>query len=102
MRNGDDLTLEVPVTISEAALGAQIEIPTIDGKVKLKVPAGSQDGRALRVPGKGAPKLKKGGRGDLIARIRVRVPEELSDSQRTALEQFAELDQTDPRAGLFA
>jgi molecular chaperone DnaJ len=102
VRNGDDLSLEVPVTITEAALGAQIEIPTIDGRVKLKVPAGSQDGRALRVPGKGAPKLKHSGRGDLIARIRVRVPESLSDDQRTALEQYAELDKADPRAGLFA
>ena len=102
VRSGDDLSLEVPVTITEAALGAQIEIPTIDGKVKLKVPAGTQDGRALRVPGKGAPKLKHEGRGDLIARIRVRVPHELSDAQRAALEQFAELDQTNLRAGLFA
>ncbi len=66
-RKGDDLSIDVPVTISEAALGAQIEIPTIDGRVKLKVPAGSQDGRALRVPGKGAPRLKHSGRGDLIA-----------------------------------
>jgi molecular chaperone DnaJ len=100
-RKGDDLSIDVPVTISEAALGAQIEIPTIDGRVKLKVPAGSQDGRALRVPGKGAPKLKHSGRGDLIARLRVRVPKSLSDEQRAALEQFAELDGSNPRMGLF-
>jgi molecular chaperone DnaJ len=100
-RNGDDLSIDVPVTISEAALGAPIEIPTIDGRVKLKVPPGSQDGRALRVPGKGAPKLKRSGRGDLIARLRVRVPESLSDEQRAALEQFAELDGSNPRTGLF-
>ena len=100
-RKGDDLSIDVPVTISEAALGAQIEIPTIDGRVKLKVPAGSQDGRALRVPGKGAPKLKHSGRGDLIARLRVRVPESLSDEQRAALAQFAELDGSNPRTGLF-
>jgi molecular chaperone DnaJ len=102
IRNGDDLSVDVPVTITEAALGAQIEVPTIDGRVKLKVPAGSQDGRALRVPGKGAPKLKHSGRGDLIARLRVRVPEALSDEQRAALEQFAAHDDTNPRAGLFA
>ncbi len=100
-RKGDDLSIDVPVTISEAALGAQIEIPTIDGRVKLKVPAGSQEGRALRVPGKGAPRLKHSGRGDLIARIRVRVPESLNDEQRAALEQFAEVDGTNPRTGLF-
>jgi len=100
-RKGDDLSIDVPVTIAEAALGAQIEIPTIDGRVKLKVPAGSQDGRALRVPGKGAPKLKHSGRGDLIARIRVRVPESLTNEQRAALEHYAELDGTNPRPGLF-
>jgi molecular chaperone DnaJ len=100
-RKGDDLSIDVPVTISEAALGAQIEIPTIDGRVKLKVPAGSQDGRALRVSGKGAPRLKHSGRGDLIARIRVRVPESLTDEQRAALGRFAELDGTNPRTGLF-
>ena len=100
-RKGDDLSIDVPVTISEAALGAQIEIPTIDGRVKLTVPAGSQDGRALRVPGKGAPRLKHSGRGDLIARIRVRVPESLTDQQRAALARFAELDGTTPRTGLF-
>ena len=68
---------------------------------KLKVPPGSQDGRALRVRGKGAPKLKHSGRGDLIARVRVRVPESLSDEQRAALEQFAALDGSNPRTGLF-
>ena len=101
VRNGDDLSIDVPVTITEAALGAQIEIPTIDGRVKLTVPAGSQDGRALRVPGKGAPKLKHAGRGDLIAKLRVRVPDKLSKEQRAALEQFAALDDVNPRGGLF-
>jgi len=102
VRNGDDLALDVPVTIAEAALGAQIEIPTIDGRVKLTVPGGSQDGRALRVPGHGAPKLKHAGRGDLIAKVRVRVPDHLSDAQRELLEQYAELGPDDPRAGLFS
>lgn len=101
VRQGDDLSLDVPVTITEAALGTRIEIPTIDGRVKLTVPPGSQDGRALRVPGKGAPKLRHSGRGDLIARLRVRVPETLSDAQRALLEQYAEIDDAAPRDGLF-
>jgi molecular chaperone DnaJ len=101
-RQGDDLVINVPVTFAEAALGAQVEVPTLDGRVKLRVPAGSQDGKALRVPGKGAPKLSGGGRGDLIARIRVQVPSGLDDAQREALERFAELSPGNPRETLFS
>ena len=92
----------MPVTFAEAALGAQVEVPTIDGRVKLKVPAGSQDGRLLRIPGKGAPRLKGSGRGDLIARLRVQVPTDLSSDQREALERYATLDGGNPRERLFS
>jgi molecular chaperone DnaJ len=101
-REGDDLAVQVPVTFSEAALGARIEVPTTDGRVKLRVPAGSQDGKALRVPGKGAPRLDGSGRGDLIARLKVQVPSKMSDPQREALERYADLDEGDPREGLFS
>lgn len=101
-RRGDDLVVNVPVTFAEAALGAQVEVPTLDGRVKLTVPAGSPDGRSLRIAGKGAPRLKGGGRGDLIATLRLDVPRELSDKQRKALEKFAELDDRDPRETLFS
>lgn len=101
-RNGDDLEINVPVTFAEAALGAKVQVPTISGKVSVTVPSGSRDGRALRVRGKGAPKLKGGGHGDLIARIRIAVPETLTDEQRTALEEFAKLDSADPRKALFS
>jgi molecular chaperone DnaJ len=67
-RKGDDLVVEVPVTFAEAALGAKIEVPTLGGRVKITVPAGSQDGRTLRVPGKGAPKLNGSGAGSLLAK----------------------------------
>ncbi|MEQ9094077.1 MAG: DnaJ C-terminal domain-containing protein, partial [Miltoncostaeaceae bacterium] len=100
---GDDLVVNVPVTFAEAALGAQVEVPTHEGKrVKLTVPAGSQDGRSLRVPGQGAPRLKGEGRGDLIATLRLQVPRELTKKQRDALERYAKLDEQDPRELLFS
>jgi molecular chaperone DnaJ len=97
-RNGDNVLLEVTVTISEAALGATLKIPTPGGgHVSLKVPAGSQDGRTLRVRGKGAPKLKGGGQGDLHVKLRVRVPEKLTKEQKQLFEQLG-ATLPDPRA----
>jgi molecular chaperone DnaJ len=69
--------------------------------VKITVPAGSQDGRTLRVPGKGAPKLNGSGAGSLLAKLRVSVPASLTDEQREALAAFAALDGADPREALF-
>lgn len=100
-RRGDDLVVEVPVTFAEAALGGRIEVPTLDGRVAITVPPGSQDGRTLRVPGKGAPKLKGSGSGSLLARLRVMIPPTLTDEQREVLKAFADLDDGDPRARLF-
>jgi len=101
-RRGDDLVLEVPVTFDEAALGATVEIPTPDGRVSLKVPAGSADGKLLRVKGRGVPKLKGNGRGDLLARVRVQVPAKLSKAQRQALEEFQKATTANPRERLFS
>jgi len=100
-RRGDDLVLEVPITISEAALGTKVRVPTPGGgSVSLKVPPGSQDGRTLRVRGKGAPKLK-GGRGDLLVRLRVVVPDKLTREQKELLQKLGET-LGDPRAAAFA
>jgi len=101
-RRGDNLEISVPVTFAEAALGARVEVPTLTGRVAVTVPPGSRDGRAFRVRGKGAPRVKGGGHGDLIARISIQVPEKLTDEQREALEAFAKLDTAEPRKELFA
>lgn len=88
-RRGDDVVIELPVTVAEAALGTSVTIPTPGGgRVSLKVPSGSQDGRTLRLRGKGAPKLK-GGHGDLHVRLRVHVPEKLTKEQRQLFEKLA-------------
>jgi molecular chaperone DnaJ len=96
-RRGDDLVVEVPVTYPEAALGASVEVPTPDGPISLKVPAGSQDGKLLRVRGRGAPKLKGSGRGDLLARIRVTVPKKLTKAEREAIENLQKVSRERPR-----
>lgn len=98
-RSGDDLTLTLPVSFTEAALGGEVRVPTLDGSVTLRVPAGTQNGRTFRVKGRGAPKTK-GGYGDLLATVRVVVPHALSDSERELLEKFAAEHQENPRSGM--
>ena len=100
-RRGDDLVLDVPVTMSEAALGAEVEIPTPDGRLSLKIPAGAHDGKLLRVKGRGGPRLKAGGNGDLLARVRVVVPTRLSKKEREALEALQQASRHNPRERLF-
>jgi molecular chaperone DnaJ len=99
-RRGSDLVIEVPVTMVEAALGASVRVPTPEGSVALKLPAGTQHGRQLRMKGKGAPKLGASGKGDLIARIRVATPEDLNGQQKDLLKKFAESRKEDVRAKL--
>ena len=99
-REGDDLYVDVPVTFAEAALGAQIEVPTMAGKVGIKVPAGSQNGRLMRLKGKGMPKLKDKGQGDLFAKLQVLVPKKLSERAQELLKELASLDEDNPRAHL--
>jgi molecular chaperone DnaJ len=99
-RRGADLLLELPVTYAEAALGADVQVPTPDGPISLKVPPGSQDGKMLRVRGRGAPKLNETGRGDLLARIRLSVPAKLSKAEREAIEALAKVSRENPREGL--
>ena len=100
-RRGDDLVLEVPVTYPEATLGATVEIPTPEGPVNLKVPAGTESGKLLRVQGRGAPKLKGGGKGDLLARVKVTVPQKLTKAEKEALEGYNKVLRERPRDRVF-
>ena len=101
-RKGDNLTLTAPVTFNEAALGAQIEVPTLGGPaVTLRVPQGTPNGRTFRVRGKGVGK-RDGSRGDLLVTVEVVVPQALSDQARAALASYGEaVAAGNPRARLF-
>jgi len=101
-RRGADLVLEVAVTYPEATLGATVQIPTPHGPVALKVPSGSESGKLLRVKGHGAPKLNGGGRGDLLARLKVTVPHRLSKAEKEALESYQEVLKERPREKAFS
>ena len=96
-RRGSDLVLDVPVTYAEAALGAAVEIPTPSGPVSLKVPAGIENGKLLRVKGRGVPRLNGSGRGDLLARVKVTVPKKLTNAEREALEGYQKVSREEPR-----
>ena len=100
-RRADDLVIEVPVTYPEAALGTTVEVPTPYGeRLSLKVAAGSEDGKLLRMRGHGAPKLKGSGKGDLLARLKLTVPQKLTKAEREALEKLQKISRENPREGL--
>ena len=90
-RDGEDLLCEVPLSFAQAALGAEIEVPTLDGKATIKIPAGTQSGTTFRVKGRGVKNLQGYGHGDLHVRIQVEVPTRLTSVQKAKLQEFAEL-----------
>jgi curved DNA-binding protein len=90
-RRGDDLYVDVAVDYAAAALGGEVQVPTLSGRVTMKEPAGTSGGRVFRLPGQGMPKLKDSGRGDLYAKVRVTIPEVISERERQLLEQIRTL-----------
>jgi molecular chaperone DnaJ len=99
-RKGDDLTLALPVTFVEAALGATVRVPTLDGSVMLKIPAGTPNGRTLRVRGRGTKGKNRS--GDLLVTVEVAVPQSLSADAKSALESYAQAQPQDPRPHITA
>lgn len=89
-RDGDDLYCEMPVSFVTATLGGEINVPTLDGKAAVKIPAGTQNGTVFKLRGKGLPHLRGSGHGQLLVRVVVEVPTRLSAAQRRKLEEFAE------------
>ena len=101
-RKGDDLYTDVPVPVATAALGGEVTVPTITGRVALRIPQGAQNGRVFRLAGQGMPRLqgRKGGkRGDLLARVRLQLPEPLTPEQLALFRQLRDLEQPAPPDG---
>jgi molecular chaperone DnaJ len=92
VRQDNDVIIEAPISFPQAAVGTEIEVPTLDGKVKLKIPAATQSGKILRLKGKGIVDLHGYGRGDQLIKIIVETPRSLTARQRELLEEFAKLD----------
>ena len=88
-REGNDVVCEIPVAFPQLALGAEIEVPTLEEKTSVKIPAGTQSGTIFRLKGKGIPDLQGYGRGDQLVRVHVEIPKKLSAKQRELLEEFA-------------
>ena len=100
-REGNNIICEVPITFKEAALGAEIEVPTIDGKAYVKIPPGTQGGQKLRLRGKGVPKPGTSQRGDQIVVVRIAVPKNLTEREKRLIEDLDRLHPENPRKHLF-
>lgn len=98
---GDDVEIELPITFAEAALGAKVTVPTIDGLVNVNIKAGAQSGDVLRLRGKGYPRLGSTGRGNMLIRLKIVVPDKLSRAERDLIEKLANLHRKNPREDIL-
>lgn len=101
-RKGDNVEVEVPLTLPEALRGAEIEVPTLDGRKTLRVPPGTKPGSIQRLRGEGPPRLGKPGRGDIRYRFVLDMPDRLTAEQEAAVDDLAKVFNGNPRAGLFS
>ena len=92
-RNGEDVITEAVIQFYEAASGITLEIPTLEGKAKLKIPAGIQSSQVLRMRGKGFPRMRGSSRGDQLVRVHVETPQKISSKQKKLLEEFEKLNE---------
>ncbi len=100
-RDGDDVYLDLPITVTEAIRGAELKVPTLKGPVSLKIPIGTSSGAKLRLKGRGAPRHKKRGRGDQYVIPRIVLPPEIGENEKQLAQELDEKSAYDPRAGLF-
>jgi DnaJ-class molecular chaperone len=96
-RKGDNLYIDVPIAVTEAALGASIEVHTLNGPVMMKIPPGTQSGQSFRLSGKGMPHLKGEGRGDQFVRVKIVLPRNLDERSKQLLRDFERLNPYNPR-----
>ena len=102
-RRGDDLYTVVPITVTEASLGAKVEVPTIDGRAQVRIPPGTDSGKKLRLREKGAPSARQAGkRGDQIVEVQIVVPKPEDERVRNLLKELDKIDHEDPRQDIFA
>src|SRR3989442_12490366 len=99
-RKGDDLHLEMPITAPEAALGASVEVPTLRGRVSMKIPPGTSSGRTFRLPGYGMPRVKGGGAGDQLVKVKIVMPADLTPAERDHYQKLQAQRSDNPRAWL--
>ncbi len=99
-RKGDDLHLELPLTVAEAALGAEVRVPTLKGSVSMKIPPETSSGKTFRLPGYGMPHLKGGGAGDQYVKIKVMLPSGLTAREKALFEELKQLRPENPRADM--
>ena len=100
-REGDDIQIHVPITVSEAGLGAKIEVPTIDGRALLKVPQGTQNGQKFRLREKGVMNTRKNKRGDEIVEVVIQAPKVQDERTKELLRELSQVDKEDPRAAIW-